>query len=212
MDLTIRVLLVGDPADVPSGLEVTPSTGPTLRIIGPVRSTQVAHAVLADRPDLVVVREEHARVPSVLAAIRRASAQVRILVQAQVEPRVLPAILSAGGCGVIPSDLDPSTMREALLRAHAGELILGDDELQTMVRGLGTTRPWGAATSLTARELEVLGAVAEGVSTSDVARLLGISTATVQTHLKNSMAKLQVHSKVEAVRAAWRQGLVAVPA
>ena len=212
MNATVRVLVVGEPGDVLPGLDAMPTTGPSLQVIGPVRSTHATEAVLAERPDLVVVREDHARVPSVLGAIRRASGRVRILVQAHVDPRLIPAVLSAGGCGVLPADLDPSAMREALLRAHAGELILGDDELGMVVRTLSVTRAWRSSTSLTARELEVLRAVAEGTPTADVARSLGISPATVQAHLKNVMGKLQVHSKVEAVRVAWRQGLVAVPA
>ena len=212
MDAAIRVLFVGEPGDVPPGIVATSTTGPALRIMGPVRSARVARSVLIERPDLVVIRGEHSRVPATLSEIRRAAPQVRILVQADVDPRVLPAILSAGGCGVLPPDLDPATMRESLLRAHAGELILGDDELGLVVRALSATRPWKVNPSLTTRELEVLRAVADGAATADVARSLGISAATVQAHLKNVMGKLQVHSKVEAVRVAWRQGLVAVPA
>jgi len=49
------------------------------------------------------------------------------------------------------------------------------------------------------------------VPTSEVAERLGISAMTVQSHVKNVLAKLGVHSKVEAVRIAWRCGAVAVP-
>ena len=60
---------------------------------------------------------------------------------------------------------------------------------------------------LTVREREVLGALARGGSTVDVADEYGISRLTVQSHVKSILAKLGVHSKVEAVTLAWRHGL-----
>lgn len=52
---------------------------------------------------------------------------------------------------------------------------------------------------LTARELEVLRALAEGLSTSRIASLLGVAPATVRSHVKSLLSKLGVHSRVEAV-------------
>ncbi len=65
--------------------------------------------------------------------------------------------------------------------------------------------------SLTPREIEVLELLAAGSSTHEIASSLGISATTVQSHVKNLLAKLGVHSKVEAVRLAWRSGAVATP-
>jgi DNA-binding CsgD family transcriptional regulator len=66
--------------------------------------------------------------------------------------------------------------------------------------------------ALTAREFEVLQLLANGSTTGEIARLLQISPMTVQSHVKNVLAKLGVHSKVEAVRLAWRAGAIATPA
>ena len=52
---------------------------------------------------------------------------------------------------------------------------------------------------LTPREIEVLQAISEGLSTSKIASLLGISSATVRSHVKSLLAKLGLHSRVEAV-------------
>ena len=54
--------------------------------------------------------------------------------------------------------------------------------------------------------------LSDGRSTVEIAALLGISPMTVQSHVKNVLAKLDVHSKVEAVRLAWRFGAIAMPA
>jgi two-component system nitrate/nitrite response regulator NarL len=60
---------------------------------------------------------------------------------------------------------------------------------------------------LTARETEILQALAAGDSTPAIAERLGISPLTVQSHVKSILSKLGVHSKIEAVTLAWRHGL-----
>jgi DNA-binding NarL/FixJ family response regulator len=52
---------------------------------------------------------------------------------------------------------------------------------------------------LTPREIEVLEAISDGLSTAKIASLLGISNATVRSHVKSLLAKLGLHSRVEAV-------------
>ena len=64
------------------------------------------------------------------------------------------------------------------------------------------------APSLTDREKELLGWVAAGLQSEDVAQKLGISLATVRDHIHSILEKLDVHSKLEAVSLAFRQGWV----
>jgi DNA-binding NarL/FixJ family response regulator len=52
---------------------------------------------------------------------------------------------------------------------------------------------------LTPREIEVLEAISDGLSTAKIASLLGISSATVRSHVKSLLAKLGLHSRVEAI-------------
>jgi DNA-binding NarL/FixJ family response regulator len=61
--------------------------------------------------------------------------------------------------------------------------------------------------TLTEREREILEALADGATTPEIAAELEISPATVQSHVRHILAKLDVHSRVEAVGAAWRTGL-----
>ena len=63
---------------------------------------------------------------------------------------------------------------------------------------------------LTARETEILRALASGETTGEIADDLRISPLTVQSHVKSILAKLGVHSKIEAVTMAWRFGLASV--
>ena len=64
---------------------------------------------------------------------------------------------------------------------------------------------------LTRREREILSLLAQGRTTNDIAHTLSISVLTVQSHVKNLLAKLGVHSKVEAIRYAWRSGELEIP-
>lgn len=66
----------------------------------------------------------------------------------------------------------------------------------------------GPVPDLTDREREVLRLVADGASTTEMRRRLGVSEHTVRSHVRNLMAKLGVHSRVEAVHRAHQHGLV----
>ena len=64
---------------------------------------------------------------------------------------------------------------------------------------------------LTPRELEVLKALTEGLSTPEICDQLFIAPNTLRTHVQNIMGKLRVHSKLEAVAFALRYRLVEPP-
>jgi DNA-binding NarL/FixJ family response regulator len=62
----------------------------------------------------------------------------------------------------------------------------------------------------TPRELEILHLLADGVDTETIAQRLGIATHTVEWHVRHVIEKLDVHSKLQAVIAAARLGLIDV--
>jgi DNA-binding NarL/FixJ family response regulator len=67
------------------------------------------------------------------------------------------------------------------------------------------------ASQLTRREREVLGLLASGSNSSEIARALLVSPNTVRTHVQSILAKLQVHSRLEAVAFATRHHLLSTP-
>jgi DNA-binding NarL/FixJ family response regulator len=213
MERPVRVLLVAAPDDAATNLRRR--ARPAVVPIGPVALTDAGVSTLDHAPDVVLVAGEPTALAGALEQIRAADARVRILVVGDAEtPGLAASVIGAGGCGVVPADAAPDVLREAVLRAAAGELVLDDRELRTLVDELASTRPARPAgvDALTAREREILRAIAEGRTTTEVGVAFGISAATVQSHVKSVLAKLGVHSKVEAVRIAWREGLAAVPA
>jgi len=64
------------------------------------------------------------------------------------------------------------------------------------------------APPLTGREREILRLVVAGLQNKEIAEELGLGVATVRNHVHNILEKLEVHSKLEAVSLAFRQGWV----
>jgi DNA-binding CsgD family transcriptional regulator len=81
--------------------------------------------------------------------------------------------------------------------AAAGRLVPGE-----------AARQEPAPPPLTAREREVLGWIARGLQNKDIAQTLDLSLATVRNHIHNILEKLGLHSKLEAVSMAFRNGWV----
>ena len=83
--------------------------------------------------------------------------------------------------------------------------------LEELLRSLGRrapTPPRRGREGLTARELEVLALLGEGLTNQGIAERLVISPATATRHVANLFAKLGVHSRAHAVRVAAERGLV----
>jgi DNA-binding NarL/FixJ family response regulator len=108
---------------------------------------------------------------------------------------------------IVSGTLDASDA-VAFMRAGAEDLVLkgnlgrlGMAVTAALVRRESLTR-------LSARQLEVLGLVAEGLTTREIARDLGLSAKTVETHRSDIMKRLDIHDVVGLVRYAVRFGLV----
>lgn len=215
MHARIRVLVVGpDPRLVRRLVSDLPKRGP-VSVAGPVADpADAVDALSRGSTDLVVVDLDRAdgRGTEVIAAIADAGGVGRVLAASERGgPEVAADALSVGACGVLPPGHDGSLV-ELFRRALAGELVLPAEDLSLLVDRITSSvrdDPRGANDlgRLTRREREILQTLAAGASTADVAEAFGISPLTVQSHVKSILAKLGVHSKVEAVRIAWRHGL-----
>ena len=89
----------------------------------------------------------------------------------------------------------------------AGELLARVSALMRRVAGEHATETSNPA-SLTGRELEVLHLLANGVNQADIADRLSISPRTVGVHIEHILGKLGVHSRAQAVAAAYRRQLI----
>ena len=209
----IRVLVVDESPGLTQGLLLAlPRSGPVC-VLGPVQDDGEAVVALdLAAADLVVVDidRDDGRGLEVLAAVSDREG-TRVLASTQRDgSEVAAEALAAGACGLLPTDRGAAVLIDAFRRAVAGELVLPAADLPSLVerlRELNPDQPGGSLSVLTVREREILRLLADGIPTTDIAVSLGISPMTVQSHLKNILAKLGVHSKVAAVRLAWRHGL-----
>lgn len=135
----------------------------------------------------------------------REAAEVPVLIAtSDFRIEIVSRSVAAGACGVISTFDGAEELLSSIRRAIAGELVLPDQELSSLVDHLRS--PADRLKVLTPRERETLELMADGRSTAEVAVRIGISPGTVQAHVKNVFAKLGVHSKVEAVRVALLAG------
>jgi DNA-binding NarL/FixJ family response regulator len=210
----IRVLIVEESLGLTQSLLLALRRRPGLEVWGPVVTSADAIEELAGTPvDIVVVdldRVDEQGV-AIVAAIRNASDSRVIAATRHATSPLVELALAAGACGVLPVDRDPAQLIGAFRRALAGELVLPVADLPSLVDRLWQVRARRAehdlVATLTRREREILEAFADGATTAEIATEFAISPATVQTHVRNILAKLGVHSKVEALGAAWRARL-----
>jgi DNA-binding NarL/FixJ family response regulator len=212
----IRVLVVAaDPRLARVVTDALPTRG-AVAVLGPIAdANEAAGAFASGIADLAVVDLDRADGSGIETLATVAAAGGRVLAASERGgPEVAANALSAGACGLLPQVRDRSLL-DVFRRALAGELVLPADDLSSLVDRItaADTGDAGGADglrSLTPREREILQTLAAGASTTEVAEAFGISPLTVQSHVKNILAKLGVHSKVYAVRIAWRHG-VATP-
>lgn len=186
-------------------------------VLGPVRDVAEARAAAFEMSVDVLVIELAGPSVTTLQEATETLGGVRILAATDdADPEVGASVIAAGGMGLLPRTGAISMIVDALRRGAAGELVLPDTHLAALVDLVRVQRldrgDGSKLATLTRREREVLALLADGRTTGEVAIALSISVMTVQSHVKNVLAKLGVHSKVEAIRSAWRAGAIALPA
>ena len=127
------------------------------------------------------------------------------------------AALRAGASGFLLKDARPAELAEAIRTVAAGDAVVAPRVTRRMLELFADRLPDGQAdtpedprlAALTAREREVLVAIAEGLSNAEIASRLYLSEATVKTHVAHVLDKLGVRDRVQAVVVALQTGLVA---
>jgi DNA-binding NarL/FixJ family response regulator len=118
------------------------------------------------------------------------------------------SLLQAGATGFILRDAEVGDLARAVIATGRGEIVLppplAAKALAALARGqVPREEP---AVSLTEREQEVLGLLANGLTNKDIAQTLILSVRTVEAHLRNIYSKLDVSSRTEAALWAVHNG------
>ena len=198
----IRLLLADDHPIVRAGLRAVLELQPDLEVVAEEAAADraVSRSARGD-VDVVLMDLQFGDRLDGIEATRRIRAlpnppRVIVLTTYDIEGDVLAAI-EAGAAGYLLKDADPSELASAIRTAGSGDPVLATGIAQRLVRR--TLRP---ATALSARELEVLRLVAEGLSNEAIGRRMFLSQATVKSHLVHVFSKLGVESRTAAVASA----------
>jgi DNA-binding NarL/FixJ family response regulator len=118
------------------------------------------------------------------------------------------ASLQAGVAGYLLKKTAPRELISAIRSLYSGEAVFDLDTVTRLLGNLATNEKIQAenVAQLRPREIEVLKALAGGISNKEIAEKLSISERTVQTHLVHIYRKLDVKSRTEAVLQALKEG------
>ena len=123
--------------------------------------------------------------------------------------------LRAGASGFLLKDTPPEQLVAAIKVIASGDALLSPTITKRVIEEFIRRPPStmeaalpSAVGELTARELEVLGFMARGLSNAEIARDLFVSETTVKTHLARILMKLDLRDRVQAVVYAYESGLV----
>ena len=216
----IRVVVADDQALVRSGFSVLLKSAGDIEVVGEAGDGREAVEVVArQRPDVVLM---DIRMPgtdgleatrAITADQRLAGTRVLILTTFDHDEYVFEAI-RAGASGFLLKDTLPADLLAATTRTAAGQALLAPsvtrrllEEFVSRPAGHGKPPPWLG--TLTARETEVLGAVARGLSNAEIADSLYMSPATAKTHVSRLLAKLHARDRAQLVMLAYEAGVVA---
>ena len=211
----IRVLLVDDQELVRAGLRLIFRERDGFVIAGECSDGDQVAATLetAGRVDVVVMDLRMKRVDGIAATRQLRTAGPRPPVLALTtfdDDELLAGVLRAGAVGYVLKD----SPAEDLIRAVRA-VAMGEAWLDPAVTGRVLTtyraaadRPTVPAGLLTPRELDVLTAVARGMTDAEVAGALAISASTVDAHFAQVRAKLRLRDRAAAIVYAFDHGLV----
>lgn len=210
----IRILIADDHAVVRQGVRAFLDAQPDLTVVAEAASGEEAVTLAAEhRPDVAFVDLVMPGMGGVEATrrVRQVSAatQVVVLTSFHDDVHVVPAI-RAGALSYLLKDVTPEALADAARRASVGEAVLHPSVAARLMRRVrdGEESASDRLRTLTARELEVLEQVAQGVSNQAIGETLVISEKTVKRHVSNILAKLGLAQRTQAAAFAWREGLV----
>lgn len=208
--MSVRVLVVDDHPVVRAGIVGLLAGEADLTVVGEAGDGEQACAMATDlQPDVVLmdlrmpVLDGAAATARILAAVP--SARVVVLTTYETDADILRAV-EAGATGYLLKDTPRDDLVAAVRAVAGGETVLAPSVARRLVHGVRT-----ASERLTARELDVLRAVARGGSNAQIGTELFISEATVKTHLLRIFTKLGVDDRTRAVTVALERGILTAP-
>ena len=206
-DNPIRILSIDDHPLLQEGIAAIIGSQPDMRLAGQASDAREGiRQFRRERPDVTLM---DLRLPDMsgidaLIAIRAEFPGARVIMLSTFQGDVeVQRSLEAGARGFLLKSMPPVGLLAAIRKVHSGKKCVPPEVAVSLAEYLDED-------NLTAREIEILQAVAAGNRNREVAELLSISEDTVKVHLRHAMEKLGARDRTEAVVIGVRRGIVQV--
>jgi DNA-binding NarL/FixJ family response regulator len=216
-----RVFIIGSDSFIVPAMQFALEFAPDANVFGATHGQgRVGEAIRQARPDVVIVDGVHRVQPHAqrLPEIREeAPGAIIVLLSGPLDEASLRAALEAGAVVCMSASLPVAEVQKPAETAPPRALVaaIARQPIHAVANGTAPREtpplPVAAPNPLTARELEILGAVAEGHTNARIGRLLWVTEQTVKFHLSNIYRKLGVSNRTEASRYALVNGMVTLP-
>jgi DNA-binding NarL/FixJ family response regulator len=219
--VTLRVVVADDQALVRAGFRGIVAATPGFSVVGEASTgADAVEEARRTQPD-VVLMDVRMPVMDGIEATRRitgsaATAGVRVLILTTFDlDEYVYSALRAGASGFLLKSTLPGELLTAIRVIAAGDALLAPSVTRRLVEEFAR-KPMMAAPArpgppdlraITAREREVLGLIASGLSNAEIATELSISPATTKTHVGHLLTKLSARDRVHLVILAYQAGL-----
>ncbi|OLF09925.1 response regulator [Actinophytocola xanthii] len=207
--MSVRVVVADDHPAMRAGVVALLGSEPHLEIVGEAGDGREALELVARlRPDVAVLDLRMPVLDGVAVTARivadHPATRVLILTTYDTDSEIARAV-DAGALGYLLKDAGRDQLVSAVRAAARGETVLAPSVAARLVARMRGPAP----VTLSPREVDVLRAVADGLSNPEIGARLFITEATVKTHLLRIFAKLDVGDRTAAVVAALERGLLA---
>jgi DNA-binding NarL/FixJ family response regulator len=207
----LRLVVVDDHALFRAGLISLLNEMPEFAVIGEAdNGSSAMDVILRERPDVVLL-DVNMPVMGGVETVRELnkgdSPKVLMLTISKSDKDLLGAI-SAGADGYLLKNSEPEELRKAILSVDQGMAVLAPQITRQVLNAVSTEPVRSPESELSDRELEVLGCLARGRTTAQIASELFISENTVKTHVRHILEKLEASNRAEAVSKAIQLGII----
>lgn len=210
----IRILVAAARPTARAGLAAVARSSGEVEVVGQAAgASDLLALAAAHAPDVALLELEGSGddLGSAIPSLVRDAPETGILVICDADSAWIAGVVRDGVNGVLPRDAESAEIAAAVRATAEGLLVLPAATARALLPTGAPSAPIAAATgaeALTARELEVLRLLSEGLGNKEIARRLQISEHTVKFHVGAVMAKLGASSRTEAVTLSARRGLI----